>query len=46
MRNFALLLIIGLLLAVGCTTTPREDRPKVLCPACGSELDAVIHKHF
>jgi len=42
------LLVIGILLlmVVGCTTTPQQERPKVLCPACGSELDAVIHKHF
>lgn len=47
MRVLSLLVISALLLmVVGCTTTPQQERPKVLCPACGSELDAVIHTHF
>jgi hypothetical protein len=46
MRASLALLILGLLLIAGCTTAPRKEQPKVLCPACGSELDAVIHKHF
>ena len=47
MRIFLILLVSGLLLlGAGCTMTPQQERPKVLCPACGSELDAVIHKHF
>ncbi|MCM2264938.1 MAG: hypothetical protein NDI73_07085 [Desulfuromonadales bacterium] len=43
---FPLVICILLLLAAACTTTPQQERPKVLCPACGSELDAVIHTHF
>lgn len=38
-------LVLGLL-TTGCTTTPTAEKPKVLCPACGSELDAIFHKHF
>ncbi|MHB8709088.1 MAG: hypothetical protein ACYC9I_09460 [Desulfuromonadales bacterium] len=42
------LLVIGLLLlmVVGCTTTPREEHPKIHCPACGTELDSVYQKRF
>jgi hypothetical protein len=46
MRTFLLLLVACLLFAAGCTTTPTQEKPKVFCPACGSELDAVFHKHF
>ena len=46
MRTCLLMLIVGLLLVAGCTTTPTQEKPKVLCPACGSELDAIFHKHF
>ncbi len=35
-----------LLLAVGCTTTPRDDKVIIHCPACGTELDAIFHKNF
>lgn len=41
-----LLLLCLLILASGCTTSPQPDRPKILCPACGSELDAIIQKRF
>ena len=47
MRIPYLLLMLGLLLfAAGCTTTPREEKPIIHCPACGSELDAIYHKNF
>jgi len=47
MRTILLLPMIGLLLMVaGCTTTPREEKVIIHCPACGTELDAIIHKHF
>jgi hypothetical protein len=32
-----------LLTAFGCTTT---EKPKILCPACGTELDSIYHRHF
>ncbi len=35
-----------LLLLAACTTTPRQERPKILCPACGTELDSIYHQHF
>jgi len=41
--------IIGLLLTMlltACTTTPGKERPKVYCPACGAEIDAVFQKRF
>lgn len=41
--------IVGLLLAMlltACTTTPGKEAPKVYCPACGAEFDAIIHKRF
>lgn len=47
MRIFPALFVLGiLLLTVACTTTPDKDRPKILCPACGSELDSIYHKRF
>lgn len=47
MRIFPALCILGmLLLTVACTTTPDKERPKILCPACGSELDSIYHKRF
>jgi hypothetical protein len=40
-------LILGLLLlAAGCTTTANSEKPKIHCPACGTDLDALMHKHF
>ena len=47
MRTFLLLFTLGcLLMAVGCTTTSTGEKPKILCPACGTELDAIMHTHF
>ena len=47
MRNLSLLLLaILLLLALGCTTAPAKERPKIHCPACGTELDAIFQKNF
>ena len=47
MRMFLSLLLFGvLLLAAGCTTTPREEMPRIHCPACGTEFDAIFQKNF
>jgi len=47
MRSALALLVLGLLLLVAaCTTTPNSEKPKILCPACGTELDSIFHKHF
>ena len=47
MRTFCVLLgLIMLLLVSGCTTTPSNEKPKIYCPACGTELDSIFHKHF
>jgi len=46
MRNLLLLVLLLMLGIAGCITTPTQERPKVLCPACGAEIDAVIHTHF
>lgn len=47
MRTLRSLLMFGLLLlTVACTTTPEKARPKILCPACGTELDSIYHKRF
>ena len=47
MRIFSALIIAGLLLLMtACTTTADKERPKILCPACGTELDSIYHKHF
>ena len=47
MRSALALTVLGLLLLVAaCTTTPNSEKPKILCPACGTELDSIFHKHF
>jgi starvation-inducible outer membrane lipoprotein len=47
MRKALALLILSLfLLVAACTTTPNSEKPKILCPACGTELDSIFHKHF
>jgi len=45
-KALALLVLSLLLLAAACTTTPNSEKPKILCPACGTELDSIFHKHF
>lgn len=42
----ALMALCLLLMAVGCTTTPRDEKPKIHCPACGTELESLFHKRF
>jgi hypothetical protein len=47
MRTLLTLLLLGaLLLTGGCTTTPRDERVIIHCPACGTELDALFQKSF
>ena len=47
MRTVLLLIICGcLLLAFGCTTTPDGEKPRIHCPACGTDFDSLYHKHF
>lgn len=47
MRPFlALLALCLLLMAAGCTTTSSGEKPKILCPACGTELDSIYHQRF
>ena len=41
------LLVLGLLLLVAaCTTTPSSEKPKIHCPACGTELDSIFQQRF
>jgi hypothetical protein len=46
MRTFLVLLIFGLLLTAGCTPAANGEKPRIHCPACGTDLDALMHKHF
>ena len=47
MRILVILLLgCAVLMAAGCTTTPKEERVIIHCPACGTELDAIFHKGF
>ena len=42
-------LVIGICLSIfltACVKTTGEERPRVNCPACGSEFDAFYHKRF
>lgn len=45
-KALAMLVLSLLLLAAACTTTPNSEKPKILCPACGTELDSIFHQHF
>ena len=44
-RNTLLALIVVALL-IACAPLPEQEKAKVLCPACGTEFDALYHKHF
>lgn len=48
MRIYFSLIMLGvsLLLISGCTTTPNKEKPKIHCPACGTELDAIFQTNF
>jgi hypothetical protein len=46
MRALSVLIVFCLLLVAGCTTTQNADKPKIHCPACGTEFDAIFHKNF
>ena len=41
--------VLGILLIIvmaACTAAADKDRHRVLCPACGTELDVFYEKHF
>ena len=44
-RNALLALVIVALLTA-CATTPGEHKAKVICPACGTDFDALYHVDF
>lgn len=44
-RFFVIGFVLAALLAA-CTTTPGQPRSKVLCPACGTEFDALFEQRF
>lgn len=48
MRKLTVMLIMLLLVAglSACTTKSKEPRAKVLCPACGTEFEALFQKSF
>jgi hypothetical protein len=47
MHKALALLVLGLfLLAAACTTTPSSEKPKIHCPACGTELDSIFQQRF
>lgn len=41
-----LLILFAVTLLSACATTPEQEKVRVLCPACGTELDALYHKSF
>ncbi len=45
LRHSVLCLVIVCLL-VSCVAAPEKERGKVLCPACGTEFDAIYQKRF
>jgi len=46
----ALLLLTGAVALSGCTlqsaATPDQQKVKVHCPACGTDLDALFYKQY
>ncbi len=44
-RKVLLALFVVTLLAA-CATTPEQEKVKVLCPACGTDFDALFHTNF
>ena len=44
-RN-VLLVLFTVALLTACATTPEKDKVKVLCPACGTDFDALYHINF
>lgn len=35
-----------MILLTACVTASEQDRPKILCPACGTEFEAIFQKRF
>ena len=44
-RNVLLALVVVALLTA-CATHPGERKAKVICPACGTDFDALYHVDF
>ena len=44
-RAFVTALCLAILLTA-CVNKPEKERPRVNCPACGSEFDALYQKRF
>jgi hypothetical protein len=44
-RN-TLLALAFVALLTACATTPGEPKAKVICPACGTDFDALYHVDF
>ena len=38
--------IFLVMLLMACATTPGQERGRVVCPACGTEFDALFEKRF
>lgn len=41
-----ILLLLAVLLVSACTTGAGKDRARILCPACGTEFDALYQKRY
>ena len=44
-RDVFLILLLAVMLTA-CATTPENNQPKVHCPACGTDFDALYQKRF
>jgi cytochrome b561 len=44
-HGFIAVLMLVLFLTA-CTMTSAKEKPKVYCPACGAEVDAIFQKRF
>ena len=44
-RNL-LLVLFAIALSAACTPLPEKEKAKVICPACGTDFDALYHSHF
>lgn len=48
MSNFVKILLVLLAVAIltSCAKKPEDKKVKVICPACGTDFDALFYKKF
>ncbi len=44
--RYSVLCLVLIAVLSSCVTAPEKERGKVICPACGTEFDAIYQKRF